>query len=65
MPKRVLCDTCHVRSVEVSDDFDGTEFVICEPCIGDEPVTMPSLYVAREVALDDAIHADIEDRGAA
>jgi hypothetical protein len=59
-PKRVRCDTCGVRFVEVDQDFDGTEYVACAECLGDEaPATLVS---ARDVADDDAVHAAIDDR---
>lgn len=65
MAKRVLCDTCHVRTVEVDNDFDGTEYVACAACLGDEEPAPATLVSARDIADDHAIHAAIEDRGAA
>lgn len=61
--RQVLCDTCGVRLVSVRVDFDGTEYVACVACLGDEE--SPEAIVASDVADDDAIHAVIEDRGAA
>lgn len=64
--RTVRCDTCGVRQVEVADEYDGTEYVACAVCLGDEEETAPETLVsAREVADDNAIHAAIEDRNEA
>jgi hypothetical protein len=64
---KVRCDTCRVRTVDVDEDFDGTEYVACAECLGDapEPIATSEEDEARALQVDALIHADIEDRGAA
>src|SRR4051812_22259114 len=64
MAKRVLCDTCHVRTVEVGQEYDGTEYIACAVCLGDEEASEPIVTSeedeARALRVDALIHADLE-----
>jgi hypothetical protein len=60
---KVRCDTCGIRTVDVGDDYDGTEYVACAACLGDEPeASSKGEDSALDLRVDALIHADIEER---